>query len=140
MSWHGLSAFCSAHSASFGLSMLSAPAYILHMKLHDIFSWYSHGTSEYIWQGMLLIIMCIIIRKFKMRYIFSFFNRRSFRLGSRRMEMGIGRRRSIFRALAKDNSFYIGNPYNRICSCPLLQNVYAVANGRACCNGNIRYI
>lgn len=68
----GALGLCLSTKASFGLSMLSAPAYILHMKLHDIFSWYSHGTSEYIWQGMLLIIMCIIIRKFKMRYIFSF--------------------------------------------------------------------
>lgn len=68
----GALGLCLSTKADFGLSMLSAPAYILHMKLHDVFSWYSHGTSEYIWQGMLLIIMCLIIRKFKVRYIFSF--------------------------------------------------------------------
>ena len=68
----GALGLCLSTKADFGLSMLSAPAYILHMKLHEIFSWYSHGTSEYIWQGMLLIIMCLIIRKFKVRYIFSF--------------------------------------------------------------------
>lgn len=58
--------------ANFGLSMIAAPAYIIHIKLAEFLPWYSQGTSEYIFQGFLLIIMCVIIRNFKPKYLLSF--------------------------------------------------------------------
>ena len=58
--------------ANFGLSMIAAPPYILHVWLRDLFPWYTQGMSEYVWEGIVLIITCIIIRKFKARYLLSF--------------------------------------------------------------------
>ena len=58
--------------AGFGLSMIAAPAYIIHYKLINYLSWYSQGTSEYIFQGIMLVIMCIAVRRFKPRYLLSF--------------------------------------------------------------------
>lgn len=58
--------------ASFGLSMIAATPYIIHLKLINFFGWYTQGTSEYVWQGVLLVIMCIIVRKFKFKYLLSF--------------------------------------------------------------------
>ncbi len=58
--------------ANFGLSMIAAPPFIIHLKFFEIFPWYSQGTSEYIWQGFLLVVMCVIVRKFKWKYLLSF--------------------------------------------------------------------
>ncbi len=59
--------------AGFGVSMVVAPAYGIHLFVSQYLPWYSFGTSEYIFQGTLLILMCIIIRKFNWRYLLSFF-------------------------------------------------------------------
>lgn len=58
--------------ANFGLSMIAAPPYIVHVKLAQILPWYTQGTSEYIWQGFLFLVMLIIVRRFKVKYILSF--------------------------------------------------------------------
>lgn len=63
---------CFCTKANFGISMIAAPAYIIHLWLRDIFPWFTQGTSEYVFQGILFIIMCITIRKFKVRYLLSF--------------------------------------------------------------------
>lgn len=61
-----------ATKANLGLSMIAAPPYILHVFMENFLPWYSQGTSEYIWQGILLIMMCIIIRRFKVKYLLTF--------------------------------------------------------------------
>ena len=58
--------------ADFGLSMIAAPPYILHLKMVQYFPWWSQGTSEYIWQGFLLIVMCGILRRFKVKFLLCF--------------------------------------------------------------------
>ena len=58
--------------AGFGLSMIAAVPYIIHVKMINFFPWYSQGTSEYIWQGILLLMMCLAIKKFKWKYLLSF--------------------------------------------------------------------
>ena len=63
---------CLITKADFGLSMIAAPAYILHTGFIKIFPWYTQGTSEYIFQGVLLILLCIAVRRFRFRYLFSF--------------------------------------------------------------------
>lgn len=67
-------AFASAFSekAGFGMSMVVAPAYILHLKLSQIFSWFSFGVAEYAFQGLLVLLTIIIIRKVKLSYFLSF--------------------------------------------------------------------
>lgn len=58
--------------ASFGLSMMAAPSYILHLAIVKLLPWYSQGTSEYIWQLFLTVLLCIVIRKCKLRFLLSF--------------------------------------------------------------------
>ncbi|MBQ0026179.1 MAG: hypothetical protein KBS79_02265 [Lachnospiraceae bacterium] len=55
-----------------GLSMIAAPPYIIHVWLRDTFAWFTQGTAEYFWQAIILIIMCLIIRRFRWRYLLSF--------------------------------------------------------------------
>lgn len=55
-----------------GLSMIAAPPYILHLWLRDNLTWFTQGTAEYIWQAVLLIITCLIVRRFRFRYLLSF--------------------------------------------------------------------
>ena len=58
--------------ADFGMSMVVAPAYILHLKVSEILPWFTFGVAEYIFQGILIIVTIIIVRKFKLSYLFSF--------------------------------------------------------------------
>lgn len=58
--------------ADFGLSMIAAPAYIIHSKMINYFDWYSQGTSEYIIQTILIIALSVIMLRFKKSYILSF--------------------------------------------------------------------
>ena len=58
--------------ADFGVSMVVAPAYLLHLKLSQYLPWYSFGVSEYILQAVLLVALALCMGKFKKGYLFSF--------------------------------------------------------------------
>ncbi|MGM9974574.1 MAG: DUF6198 family protein [Clostridiaceae bacterium] len=58
--------------ANFGVSMVVAPAYIFYLKLSEAFSFITFGMMEYILQGSLLVIMMLVLRKFRISYLFSF--------------------------------------------------------------------
>ena len=58
--------------ADFGMSMVVAPAYILHLKISQFLPWFTFGVSEYFIQGLLVLVTVIIMRKFKISYLFSF--------------------------------------------------------------------
>lgn len=58
--------------ANFGLTMIVAPAYVLHAKLADTFSWLTLGMMEYLWQGVLLAAMMLIVRRARLSYLFAF--------------------------------------------------------------------
>jgi uncharacterized membrane protein YczE len=55
--------------ADLGISMVVAPAYLLHLRFADVLSF---GTAEFILQTLLLAVMCIIAKKIKFGYIMSF--------------------------------------------------------------------
>ena len=58
--------------ADFGLSMVVAPAYLLHLKISQYLPFFTFGMAEYTFQAVVLVIMIIAIRKFKLSYLFSF--------------------------------------------------------------------
>ena len=58
--------------ANFGMSMVVAPTYILHLKISQFIPWFTFGVSEYFVQGLLVIVTAIIMRRFKKYYLFSF--------------------------------------------------------------------
>ncbi len=59
-------------NSGFGVSMVVAPAYILHLKISEFLPWFSFGMAEYCLQGVLLIGCCIIMKRFKWKYLLSF--------------------------------------------------------------------
>ena len=67
-------AFASAFTekANLGMSMVIAPTYILHLKVSEFLPWFSFGVAEYVFQGFLVLLTIIIVRKLKLCYLFSF--------------------------------------------------------------------
>ena len=55
----------------FGMSMVVAPAYIIHLKVSQFLPWFTFGTSEYIFQAAVLVLTCVIVRKVKVTYLLS---------------------------------------------------------------------
>lgn len=58
--------------ADFGMAMVVAPAYILHLEISEVLPFFSFGMAEYVLQAVIIVIMIIILRKFKLAYLFSF--------------------------------------------------------------------
>ena len=57
--------------ADFGVSMVVAPAYLLHLKVSQFLPFFSFGMAEYTLQAVLLIVLGIIMLRFKRAYLFS---------------------------------------------------------------------
>lgn len=62
-------AFCT--KANFGLSMVAAPPYILHIAISKFWSFFTHGTAEYLWQALLVVLLCVAVKKVRLRYFFA---------------------------------------------------------------------
>ena len=58
--------------ADLGMSMVVAPAYILHLKLSETFPFFTFGMAEYTLQAVLLALMCVLQRRFRPVYLLSF--------------------------------------------------------------------
>lgn len=58
--------------ANFGVSMVVAPAYLIYRKLSLTLPFFTFGMAEYTLQAVLLVVMCLILRRFKLSYLFSF--------------------------------------------------------------------
>ena len=63
---------CLMTKADFGISMIAAPAYLLNVLLtKTVSSFFTFGRCEIILEAIVVAIMCLIIRKFKIGYLFS---------------------------------------------------------------------
>lgn len=58
--------------ADFGLSMVVAPAYLVHLKVSEFLPWFSFGMAEYCLQAVLIVLLSLILRRFRIKYFFSF--------------------------------------------------------------------
>lgn len=58
--------------SDFGLSMVIAPAYILHLKIAEFLPWFSFGMAAYTVQFLIICILWIIMKRFIPKYLFSF--------------------------------------------------------------------
>lgn len=56
----------------FGISMVVAPAYIMYLKLSQIYPWFSFGIAEYVLQAMVLVLMMVLLRQVRLTYFLSF--------------------------------------------------------------------
>lgn len=63
---------CLCNKADLGVSMIAAPSFIVAEALSVVCPFFSVGVTEYVLQGVLLILMCAIMRKFHWIYLTSF--------------------------------------------------------------------
>lgn len=58
--------------ADFGISMVIAPAYLVYMKLSQLIPFFTFGMTEYILQSIFLVITILVLRKFRISFLFAF--------------------------------------------------------------------
>lgn len=58
--------------ADLGVSMIAAPAFVIYEAIAPLWIGFSVGMTEYIIQGLMLVLLCIIIGRFNWRYLFAF--------------------------------------------------------------------
>lgn len=60
--------------ADFGMSMVVAPAYVLHRYISTLpgMAWFTFGVAEYTLQLTLVLVLMLVVRKFRVSYFFSF--------------------------------------------------------------------
>jgi len=63
-------AICS--KANLGVSMIAAPAFVVSEALLPLSNFFSVGVTEYVIQGIMLIILCVIVSRFKWTYLLAF--------------------------------------------------------------------
>ena len=56
----------------FGISMVVAPAYILHLKLRELWPFFTFGMAEYVLQALIVGIMLLTFPKRKWTWLLSF--------------------------------------------------------------------
>ena len=61
-----------AARSGFGVSMIVAPAYVLHLKVVEFLPWFSFGVSEFLVQLSLIVAMAVIVREIRLKFILSF--------------------------------------------------------------------
>ena len=58
--------------ADLGVSMVSAPAFVVFDAIESLWSGFSVGMTEYMIQGLMIILLCVIVKKFNWRYLIAF--------------------------------------------------------------------
>ena len=58
---------CLSAKSGFGVSMVVAPAYVLYLRISETIPWFTFGKSEYIFQGLLLIVLAFVYAIIRMR-------------------------------------------------------------------------
>ena len=64
-------AICS--KANLGVSMIAAPAFVIQEALVKLWGGFSVGVVEYLVQGVVLLVLCVAVRRFNWRYLLAFF-------------------------------------------------------------------
>ena len=55
-----------------GMSMVVAPAYVLHLALVEVLPWFSFGVAEYTVQALVILSLIVMTRRVKARFFLSF--------------------------------------------------------------------
>lgn len=63
---------CFATKSGFGVSMVVAPSFVLFNKISQIFPNITYGMVEYCFQGLLILVTAIVVKRFKWKYVLSF--------------------------------------------------------------------
>jgi len=57
---------------AFGMSIVVAPAYVVHLKLSEIWPFFTFGMAEYLLQGLVLILTLILVRRIRLVWVLTF--------------------------------------------------------------------
>ena len=63
---------CLSAKSGLGVSMVIAPAYIIYSKISQFLPWFTLGMAEYSFQGILIILTSVVLKRFKLKYPLSF--------------------------------------------------------------------
>ena len=63
---------CICSKADLGVSMIAAPPFIIYDAVKSLWSGFSVGMVEYLFEGVLLIILCIIVQRLNWRFLLAF--------------------------------------------------------------------
>ncbi len=55
-----------------GMSIVVAPAYVVHLKLSQFWSFFSFGMAEYLLQGLVLILTLVLVRRVRVTWVLTF--------------------------------------------------------------------
>ena len=58
--------------ADFGMSMVVAPAYLIHLKVSEFLPFFTFGMSGYVFQAFLLTALSLVMKRVKKSYFLSF--------------------------------------------------------------------
>jgi len=58
--------------ADLGVSMIAAPTFIVYEAIKPLWTSVSVGTVEYLVQGAILLIMCVVVQRVNWRYLLAF--------------------------------------------------------------------
>ena len=58
--------------ADFGMSMVVAPAYLVHLVVSRLLPFFSFGMSEYVFQAVLIVLLSLVMGRVKKSYLLSF--------------------------------------------------------------------
>ncbi len=58
--------------ADLGVSMIAAPTFVVQEFIAPLWSGFSVGVVEYLVQGLMLVILCVYVRRFNWRYLLAF--------------------------------------------------------------------
>lgn len=58
--------------AGYGVSMIEAPVYVTYLRLSQSIPKFTFGMAEYTVQALVLILLCVLIKKFRARYLLSY--------------------------------------------------------------------
>lgn len=58
--------------SNLGIGIVVAPAYMFHRWLSTINPYFTFGVCQYLFQALLLLLICIVRRRFRLTYLFAF--------------------------------------------------------------------
>ncbi len=58
--------------ADLGVSMIAAPAFVVQAAVAKLMPFLTVGVTEYIIQGLMLVVLCIVVKRFNWRYLLGF--------------------------------------------------------------------
>lgn len=62
---------CLSANSGFGVSMVSAPGFVIFNRLKNVLPWLTYGTVDYVFQGLIILLTAAICRRFKWKYLMS---------------------------------------------------------------------